>query len=102
MGCDNCYVDLAPEILKMIRATQGEMNHLGKSPIDAEQFKPESIEQMDIKPEPVEEVEKEESPESKRLQLKKALELAVQLEEYEKAIELRDELAAMTEENEDA
>ncbi len=103
VGCDNCYVDLAPEILQMIRATQGQINHLGKSPINTEKL--EALETVEVQAETSPEtkvINEEPVVESEQLKLKKALEAAVQMEDYEKAIELRDKLAAMTEENEDA
>lgn len=108
VGCDNCYVDLAPEILQMIRATQGQINHLGKTPYDAEKEEAmkatepkEPIRADAVAPEP-EKVVEEPKAESEVLKLKKALEAAVQMEEYEKAIALRDQLATMTEEDSDA
>ena len=103
VGCDNCYVDLAPEILQMIRATQGQINHLGKSPINTEKLEALKTAEVQAKKTPGPKVMTEEpAAESERLKLKKALEAAVQMEDYEKAIELRDKLAAMAEENEDA
>jgi len=108
VGCDNCYVDLAPEILQMIRATQGQINHLGKSPYNTE--KREAMQQAEQalqdapKAEAPEITLKEEEPkaESEVLKLKKALEAAVLMEDYEKAIELRDKLATMTEDEDNA
>lgn len=103
VGCDNCYVDLAPEIRQMIRATQGDIKHMGKSPTSSE--KQELVETADAKnetPTVTETIPEEPKAESEELRLKKALEAAVQMEDYEKAIELRDRLATMAEENEDA
>ncbi|MEX1308355.1 MAG: hypothetical protein AB1Z19_07500 [Eubacteriales bacterium] len=103
VGCDNCYVDLAPEIRQMIRATQGDINHLGKSPINSEKTEAiKTVDEQEIAPQENETIPEEPKAESERLKLKKALEAAVQMEDYEKAIELRDKLAAMAEENEDA
>ena len=33
LGCENCYNDLAPAILAMIRSSQGNLAHIGKNPI---------------------------------------------------------------------
>ncbi len=107
VGCDNCYVDLAPEILQMIRATQGQIKHLGKTPDGAPHAESLKTEDFPTEAEPITETDTkrtvgEPTEENLALKLKKELEAAVLMEDYEKAIELRDRLAAMTEDNRNA
>ena len=69
VGCSNCYKEFAPIIMPVIRRMQGDASHVGKVPLG---------------------VENSVSIEYDRL--KKELEKAIELEEYEQAGIIRDRM----------
>jgi len=95
LGCENCYNDLAPEVLAMIKASQGKMAHMGKNPYE----KKKAPDKEETKPEEKAEQPKQEiiAEESEELKLKKELEDAILLEDFELACELRDKINALKE-----
>lgn len=89
LGCENCYNDLAPEILAMIQSSQVKTSHTGKSPIEKEKrstppAESEMIKSADTQPQV--------SEENAVLKLKKQLENAILTENFEQACVLRDKI----------
>ncbi|MCM8786900.1 MAG: UvrB/UvrC motif-containing protein [Candidatus Omnitrophica bacterium] len=74
-GCANCYQYFKNSILPLLRKIHGSDQHRGKYPTDEIVGRPE----LKIK------------------ELRKRLELAIQLEEYEEAAKLRDEIKKLEE-----
>jgi len=99
LGCENCYNDLAPEVLAMIKTSQVKTLHMGKSPLSKETKSStvaQDIESVDVKSE-------EPKEENEVLELKKQLESAILTEDFEQACVLRDKLNALeSERDEDA
>lgn len=75
VGCSECYKEFAPIIMPVIRRMQGDVSHVGKVPLG---------------------VENSVSAEYERL--KKELEKAIELEEYEQASIIRDRMRQLKEE----
>lgn len=69
VGCSECYKDLAPVLMPVVRKMQGDVSHVGKVPAG---------------------VENSVSIEYERL--KKELQKAIELEEYEQASIIRDRM----------
>ena len=92
LGCDNCYTDLAPEILAMIKSSQGNAAHTGKSPTQTAQKKAG----VTVRKEKASENRLESVPEENEiLKLKKQLEGAILTEDFEQACVLRDKINAL-------
>jgi len=72
-GCSECYSTFREALMPAIRQVQGADRHIGKCPPQ------ERLSAMEVK----------------RKELRAALEQAIAEEEYERAAELRDELAAL-------
>jgi len=74
LGCGNCYIVFKQMLLPLLKRIHGSTHHVGKSPLHKE----ERI-----------------SREANIKELKNRLERAIQLEEYEEAARLRDELKSL-------
>ncbi len=71
LGCKNCYRDFRPLLLPLLKRIHGSTQHQGKSPQSS----------------------KKEAPVNFRINgLKQELKKAIELEEYEKAADLRDQI----------
>jgi len=79
MGCSRCYETFKAQLLPLFRKIHGSVHHVGKSPRRVK-------DNMHIK--------------RKMKELKKRLERAVTLEEYEEAAQIRDEIKALEAKNE--
>ena len=75
VGCSECYKEFAPIIMPVIRRMQGDVSHVGKVPLG---------------------VENSVSAEYERL--KKELDKAIELEQYEQASIIRDRMRQLKEE----
>ncbi|MCI8412840.1 MAG: hypothetical protein HFE47_01915 [Clostridia bacterium] len=75
VGCSECYKEFAPLIMPVIKRMQGDVSHVGKVPLG---------------------VENSVSAEYERL--KKELDKAIELEEYEQASIIRDRMRQLKEE----
>jgi protein arginine kinase activator len=90
LGCENCYNDLAPAILSMIRSSQGNLSHTGKDPNLTASKKNEDTNKT--KPEENEQKVEVKQKDSEALTLKKQLENAIMIEDFELACKLRDKI----------
>ena len=96
LGCDNCYTDLAPEILAMIKSSQGNVAHTGKTPDKANEKPMASTVKKDMT---VNEKTESAPEENEVLKLKKQLEGAILTEDFEQACVLRDKINALESED---
>lgn len=71
LGCSRCYLDFKRQLLPLLKKIHGSSRHIGKIPLH---------------------IDKEISFEIKLEELRKQLKRAIQLEEYEDAAHLRDEI----------
>ena len=71
LGCGNCYKTFRVQLLPLLKKIHSSTQHAGKSPVP---------------------VEKKVSRETKKRDLRRRLQRAIQLEEYEEAAQLRDEI----------
>ena len=74
LGCSRCYVTFRQQLLPFLKRIHGLIKHTGKTPFDLDK---EVTVQVELK------------------ELSKRLERAVQLEEYEEAAKLRDEIKSL-------
>ncbi len=71
LGCGNCYSTFKQQLLPLLKKIHGSLQYVGKKPVNSESRILE---------------------ENKTKELQKKLELAIQLEEFEEAARLRDEI----------
>ncbi|MCQ9204807.1 MAG: UvrB/UvrC motif-containing protein [Omnitrophica bacterium] len=71
LGCGRCYVTFRQQLLPFLKRIHGLIKHTGKAPFQ---------------------IDREMSVQVKLKELRKRLERAIQLEEYEEAARLRDEI----------
>jgi len=71
LGCNQCYTAFRRQLLPLLKKIHGATRHTGKIPLDIKQ----SV-----------------SPEGKLKELNRQLERAIQLEEYEDAARIRDQI----------
>ncbi len=79
MGCSRCYEYFEKQLMPLLRSVHADTRHLGKVPTR---------------------YSKKVSAERKVLKLQEELDRAVELENYEKAAELRDEIKKLKQQNE--
>ena len=88
-GCPNCYTEFYPQLLPTLQKIHGKVGHVGKvgesapKPEEPKQEAPSAVE----KPTP--------SKEEIRAELKAQLAKAIEVQEFEQAAQLRDQIKAL-------
>jgi len=78
LGCEHCYIDFKQQLLPLLKKIHSSVRHVGKVPVR---------------------IDKKIIVESKLEDLNKRLQKAIQLEEYEDAAKLRDEIKKLKAKN---